>query len=96
VSALRYEGHDAWLQEPREGEYGSGGIVTDPLVEVSMFLWEHVSEETIGAIVALAFDRLRRRSKRKRNGVIYGPDGEVLRRFGRPARRVGEPGTPAP
>lgn len=85
VSALQREGHDAWLQEPTEGrEYRTGGVITDPLIELSIFLWEQAAEETIGAIVALAVDRLRRRSKRKRRGVIYGPGGEELRTFDLP------------
>jgi hypothetical protein len=81
VEALTEAGVDASVQEPREGRYAQGGIVTDPLIDLSIFIWEHVSEELIGIVVALAMERLRRRSKRSRKGVIYGPNGEVLREF---------------
>jgi hypothetical protein len=89
VSALKEAGLGAWLQEPRDGQYAQGGVVTDPLIDLTIFLWEQVREETIGAIVALAIENLRRRAtrgrrwrrKRVRRGVIYGPDGEVLRTF---------------
>lgn len=81
IAALGEEGLDASVQEPRDGQYARGGIVTDPLIDVSIFLWEHVSDELIGVLVALAVERLRRRGKRRRKGVIYGPDGEVLREF---------------
>ena len=81
VGALAEAGVDASVQEPREGRYAQGGIVTDPLIDVSIFIWQHVSEELIGIVVALALERLRRRSKKTRKGIIYGPNGEVLREF---------------
>lgn len=89
VCALQEAGYGAWLQEPRDGRYAEGGMVTDPLIDLSIFLWEQVREEAIGALVALAFEHLRRRAGRRRRwrrqrarrGVIYGPDGEVLRTF---------------
>jgi hypothetical protein len=85
VARYQVDGFDAWLQEPRDGQYGSGGIVTDPLIDVSLFLWEHVTDATVSAVVALAIERLvagkLRRQKRKRRGVLYGPGGEVLRKF---------------
>jgi hypothetical protein len=85
AAALGEEGLDASVKEPRDGQYARGGIVTDPLIELSIFLWEHVSDELIGVLVALAIERLRRRSKRKRKGVIYGLSGEVLREFELPS-----------
>jgi hypothetical protein len=81
VETLAEAGVDASVQEPREGRYAQGGIVTDPLIDLSIFIWQHVSEELIAIVVALAVERLRRRSKKKRKGVIYGPNGEVLREF---------------
>jgi hypothetical protein len=85
VEVLAEAGVDASVQEPREGRYAQGGIVTDPLIDLSIFIWQHVSEELIGIVVALAVERLRRRSKKTRKGVIYGPNGEVLREFELPA-----------
>lgn len=85
IAALEQEGFEARLQEPRGGRYGAGGFVTDPLIEVSLFLAEHVSKEAIGAIVALTIDHLRRARRRRRKskpkGVVYGPDGEVVHTF---------------
>ncbi len=80
VAALKDEGYDAWLQEPR-GSYSTGGIVTDPLIDVSLFLWENVGHEVVGALVALTIEKLRRQFKRKRKAkvVLYGPNGDVLR-----------------
>jgi hypothetical protein len=83
-SALADAGLDASLQLPRQGSYAEGGVVTDPTIALSIFLWEEVAEETIGAIVALATERLRSGTKRKRQAVIYGVGGEVLRRFDLP------------
>jgi hypothetical protein len=85
VAALGQAGLDASVQEPRDGKYASGGIVTDPLIDLSIFVWEHVSDELIGVLVALAIERLRRRTKRSRKGVIYGPGGEILREFELPS-----------
>jgi hypothetical protein len=81
VVALKDEGYDAWLQEPRDGSYSAGGIVTDPLIDVSLFLWENVGHEVVGALVALTIEKLRRQFKRKPRAkvVLYGPNGEVLR-----------------
>jgi hypothetical protein len=85
VAALEEKGLDVSVQEPREGRYAQGGFVTDPLIDLSIFLWEHVSQELIGILVGLAVERLRRRGKQKRKGVIYGPGGEVLREFELPS-----------
>lgn len=89
VAALEEEGHDAWLQEPRDGSYSTGGLVTDPLVDVSLFLWEHVGPELLGVLVTLTSESLRRQFKRKRKAkaVLYGPNGEVLRTIELPADR---------
>lgn len=83
VAAPRAQGHDAWLQEPRDGEYSAGGVVTDPLIDVSLFLWENVPREVVGALVTLAVQKLASgvKSERKARGVIYGPNGDVLHEF---------------
>jgi hypothetical protein len=75
------------LQEPRDGNYSAGGIVTDPLIDISLFLWENVPSEVVGAVLTLALQKLTSGVKRKRKakGVIYGPNGEVLRTFELPA-----------
>jgi hypothetical protein len=83
VGALKQRGFDPWLQEPRENYFSQGGIVIDPLVDVSFFLWEKIADETVAILVGIALEKLRRRGKRKRpaRGVIYGPAGEVLKTF---------------
>jgi hypothetical protein len=87
VASLKAEGHDAWLQEPRDGNYSAGGIVTDPLIDISFFLWENVSREVVGAVVMLTLQKLASgvRRTRKAKGVIYGPNGDVLRTCDLPA-----------
>ena len=81
TEALREIGYDAWIQEPRDNIFRTGGIVTDPLIDLSIFLWEHVSEEAIGALIALVVERLhiRRARRARQTAVIYGLDGRVLR-----------------
>lgn len=88
VASLKAEGHGAWLREPRDGNYSAGGIVTDPRSNVSVFLWENVPREVVGAVVTLALRELApggSSGQRKAKGVIYGPNGDVLRTFDLPA-----------
>jgi hypothetical protein len=87
VIAFQAEGHTAWLQEPRDGNYSAGGIVTDPIVDLSLFLWENVGQEVVSVIVGIAIDKVRRQFKRKRKAtvILYGPKGEVLRTVELPA-----------
>jgi hypothetical protein len=87
IEAMGCQGFDASIQPPRDGEYSEGGIVIDNLVGVSVFLWEHIRDDTLAALVGVIVNYLilNRSSSSQSDtpvvGRIYGPDGEVLREF---------------
>lgn len=84
ASALRDQGHDARVVRVGGGIEERGGLgppIPGEVIDVAIYLGDHVASGTIGAIVAVVLDRLRRQTKRTRRGVIYGPGGEELRRF---------------
>ena len=83
AAALRERGYDVAVEHPGGGveQRGLPSDVVQSAYDVALFLGEDLGSEIVAAIVALTVDRLRRRTKRTRNGVIYGPRGETLRTF---------------
>ena len=81
VQALADEGLEARIEPPIERRGG----VPQEFVDVTVQVLDHVSDHVIELVIGYLLAKLRmpRRGARKgvpRQGVILGPDGEVLRR----------------
>ncbi|MGB2711246.1 MAG: hypothetical protein WBC33_06990 [Conexibacter sp.] len=82
-AALADGGFDVVVEQDNGG-IESRSLPADAVVYVAdlfVYLGEHLTDEALTAFVALLVRHLLGKRNRARTGVIYGPDGEVLRRF---------------
>jgi hypothetical protein len=90
VSDLEEGGFDAELRPRTEERWGLPEVPQE-FVVASLWLGEHIAGQAFDAIVQMLLSRMWR-SRRKLRGqrppvvLIYGPDGEVLRKVEIPER----------
>ena len=82
ADALREQGYDARVERPGGGveERGLPAEALQAAHDVAVIVYGELREEALGALAMELLRRLRRKTKRRRRAVIYGPRGEVLRR----------------
>lgn len=88
VVDLTAQGFDAQIVEPIERRHG---VITHAAADLVIYVGAAIGASIIDSIVKAVIERVRHSPLNKqhgtRRGVIFGPDGEVLREF-----EVSDPG----